>query len=243
MKFPAALVLLADGPPLGSWQVAVVRVDETPAGDASECPRAEQNRQRPMDAFEVTGNVRPVVPAAGSPLAGVVNPAGPDGPAVAGGPVGPCETPSPSSCGVLEPLEHSVLLQADPAGQHAAVGTLPLSDCYPAGPYFAGGPVGPDVLSIVLEPLDDSVLIHADPAEQHAAVGMLSSSDCYPAGPAGPYVAGGPVGPDVSFIVLEPLEHSVLDHTDPAGQHYLQVLEPLEHLVTQLDSMLMFRIQ
>ena len=43
-KFPAAPVLLADGPLLGSWQVAVVRVDETPAGDASgrECPHAEQ---------------------------------------------------------------------------------------------------------------------------------------------------------------------------------------------------------
>ena len=48
------------------------------------------------------------------------------------------------------------------------------------------------------------------PAGQHAAVGTLSPSDCYPAGPAGTYVAGGPVGPDVSFIVLEPLEHSVL---------------------------------
>ena len=42
--------------------------------------------QRPGDAFEVTGNVRPVVPAGGSPLAGVVDPAGPDGPAVAGCP-------------------------------------------------------------------------------------------------------------------------------------------------------------
>ena len=61
---------------------------------------------------EVTGNVLPVVPAGGSPLAGAVNPAGPDGPVVAGGPVGPCETLSPSSCGVLEPLEHSVLIHA-----------------------------------------------------------------------------------------------------------------------------------
>ena len=63
VKFPAAPVLLADGPQLGSWQVAVVRVDETPAGDVSgrECPRAEQNWQRPLDVFEVTGNVRPVV--------------------------------------------------------------------------------------------------------------------------------------------------------------------------------------
>ena len=35
VKFPTAPVLLADGPQLGSWRVAVVRVDETPAGDAS----------------------------------------------------------------------------------------------------------------------------------------------------------------------------------------------------------------
>ena len=36
----------------------------------------------------------------------------------------------------------------------------------------------------------------------------LSPSDCHPAGPAGPYVAGGPVGPDGSLKVLEPLENS-----------------------------------
>ena len=54
VKFPAAPVLLAGGPQLGSWQVAVVRVDETPAGDASgrEYPRAEQNWQRPIDTSE-----------------------------------------------------------------------------------------------------------------------------------------------------------------------------------------------
>ena len=90
-KFPAAPVLLADGPLLGSWQVAVavVRVDETPAGDASgrKCPHIEQNRQQLIDEFEV-------VPAGGSPLTGVVYPAGPDGPVVAGGPIGPCETSS-----------------------------------------------------------------------------------------------------------------------------------------------------
>ena len=53
MKFPAAPVLLADGPQLGSWQVAVVWVDETPAGEASgrEYPRVEQNRQRPIDGL------------------------------------------------------------------------------------------------------------------------------------------------------------------------------------------------
>ena len=236
VKFPAAPVLLADGPQLGSWQVAVVRVDETPAGDASrpECPGAEQNRQRPIDVSElpcmgemltspeVTGNVRPVVPAGGSPLAGVVNPAGPDGPVVAGGPVGPCETPSPSSEEIQELLEDAVLIRADPAAQHVAVGTLSPSDCYPvgpAGPYVAGGPVGPDVSLKVPEPLEHAVLIHADPAGQHAAVGTLSPSDCYPAGPAGPYVAGGPVGPDDCLQVQEPFEHLVLDRADPAGQH------------------------
>ena len=71
VKFPTAPVLLADGPQLGSWQVAVVQVDETPAGDASgwECPHAEQNRQRPIGLSEVAGNVRPVLPAGGLPLA------------------------------------------------------------------------------------------------------------------------------------------------------------------------------
>ena len=32
VKFPTTPVLLADGPQLGSWQVAVVRVDETLRG-------------------------------------------------------------------------------------------------------------------------------------------------------------------------------------------------------------------
>ena len=45
------------------------------------------------------------------------------------------------------------------------------------------------------------------------------------ANPAGPVVAGGPVG---TLKVLEPLEHLVLDHADPAGQHadIQEVLEP-----------------
>ena len=122
VKFPAAPVLLADGPQLGSGQVAVVRVDETPVGDTSgrEYPCAEQNRQWPshvselhggsgspcvgemLTSLEVTGNVLPVVLAGGSPRAGAVNPAGPDVTVVPGGPVGLCETPSPSSCGILE---------------------------------------------------------------------------------------------------------------------------------------------
>ena len=109
----------------------------------------------------------------GSSLAGVVYPAGPDGPVVAGGPVGPCEMPSPSSEKSQDPLEHAVLIHADPAGQDAAVGTLSPSDCYPAGPavpYVAGGPVGPDDYLQVLEPFEQLVLDHADPAGQHAVI-------------------------------------------------------------------------
>ena len=94
------------------------------------------------------------------------------------------------------PLEHAVLIHADPAGQHPAVGTLSPSDCFPAGPYVAGGPVCPNVSLKVLEPLQHSVLDHAVMAGQHAAVGTLSPSECYPAGPGGPCVAWGPVGPD-----------------------------------------------
>ena len=44
VKFPTAPVLLADGPQLGSWQVAVVRVDETPTGDASVLNRIGNGR-------------------------------------------------------------------------------------------------------------------------------------------------------------------------------------------------------
>ena len=53
---------------------------------------------------------------------------------------------------------------------HAPVGTLSPSDCYPAGPCVAGGPVGPDDYLQVLEPLEQLVLDHADPAGQHAVI-------------------------------------------------------------------------
>ena len=45
----------AGGPQLDSWRVAVVRVEETLAGDASgpEFPRAETNRHRPIDLSDV----------------------------------------------------------------------------------------------------------------------------------------------------------------------------------------------
>ena len=52
----------ADGPQLGPWQVAVVWVEETPAGDASraETPYATTDRRRPIDLSEVAGNDGPV---------------------------------------------------------------------------------------------------------------------------------------------------------------------------------------
>ena len=246
--------------------ISVVRVDGTIAEDTPgrECPHDDRD-WRPRagvtsDGWCVCGWRRCWIAAGrgnaalpgccrkspsgcacwGIPPGGAVNPAGPDGPVVA-------------ITKNLEPLEHSVPDHAGPAGRHIAVGpvgpfrTLSSSHCHPAGPagpYVAGGPVGPDVLFQVLEPLEHSVLDHADPAGQHAAVGRvgpfrtLSSSHCHPAGPAGPYVAGGPVDPDDLFKVMEPLEHSVLDHADPAGQHAViqDVLEPLEHSV--LDTVL-----
>ena len=45
------------------------------------------------------------------------------------GPVGPCGMLSPYAEKIHEPLQHTVLIQADPAGRPAAVGTP--SDCYP----------------------------------------------------------------------------------------------------------------
>ena len=126
-----------------------------------------------------------MLPAGGSPLVVLVNSVGP---------VGPCGMPSPYAEKIHEPLQHSVLIQADPAGRPSAVGTLSPSDCYPvgpAGPYVAGGPIGPDVGFTNPEPVTHTVLVHADPAGQDvSAVGTPSPSDCYPAGPAGPYVAG-----------------------------------------------------
>ena len=269
-----APTLSVEGPQSVPSRISVVRVDGTIAGDTPgrECPR-EVRDWRPragvtspagvsvgggsagslrvggtLPSLDVAGSFLMAVPAGGSPPGGAANPAGPDGLVVADGPDGPCETLSPIFHQNLDPLEHSVLDHAGPAGRHIAVGpvgpfrTLSSSDCHPAvpaGPYVAGAPVGPDDSFKVLEPLEHSVLDHADPAGQHAVVGpvgpfrMLSSSDCHPAGLADPYVAGGPVGPDELLKVLEPLEHSVLDHADPDGQHAVvqDVLEPLEHSV------------
>ena len=115
----------------------------------------------------------------GSPQAGLVNSVGPVG-------------LSSNAEKTLELLEHMVHTQTDPAGQFSAVGTLSPSDCNSVGP------VGlPPHAENTLEPLEHTVLTQTDPAGQFAAVGTLSPSDCYPVGPVGPYVTGGPTGPDV----------------------------------------------
>ena len=111
------------------------------------------------------------------------------------GPVGPCGMPSPYAEKLHEPLQHTVLIQADPAGRPSAVGMLSPSDCYlvgPAGPYVTRGPVGPYVCFTNPEPVTHTVhTVHADPAGQDAsAVGTPSPSDCYPAGPAGRMLQG-----------------------------------------------------
>ena len=90
--FPVTPALLAEGPQLGPWQVAVVRVDDTPAGDSSgqDSPCVTQNRHRPMDIYELPDSLAHTI--------------------VEGGPVGP---------EVKEPLALLVLDHTDPAGQQA----------------------------------------------------------------------------------------------------------------------------
>ena len=140
-----------------------------------------------------------------------MNPAGPDDPVVAGGPVGPCEMPSPYSEKTQEPLEHAVLIQADPAGQSAAVGTLSPSDCYPAGPYVAGGPVAPGDWLQVLEPFEQLVLDHADPPRQHAVI----------------------------LDTAEPLEHAVVENIlDGRPMEGIACPELLEYSLRLLDATL-----
>ena len=121
--FPVAPVLLAEEPQLGLWQLAVLRVDETPAGDSSEqdSPCDTQNRHRPMDMYGLPNSLAHTVdvgPEGIEPLALLVrdhaDPAGQHAVIQNSllGHVGP---------GVKEPLALLVLDHADPAGQHAAI--------------------------------------------------------------------------------------------------------------------------
>ena len=61
--FPVAPALPVDEPQLDSWQVAVVRVDETPAGDSSEqeSPCDSQNWSRPMDTDNLPNSLVHIV--------------------------------------------------------------------------------------------------------------------------------------------------------------------------------------
>ena len=68
------------------------------------------------------------------------------------------------------------------------------------------------------EPLEQTVLTQTDPAGQFAAVGTLSPSDCYPVGPVGPYVTGGPAGPDVYITDPNSWTHMIRMPPDPVGQ-------------------------
>ena len=92
--FPVAPALLAEGPQFGPWQVAVVRVDETPAGDSSgqDSPCATQNRHRLMDIYELPDSLAHTV-VEGALLVQKVK----------------------------EPLALLVLDHADPAGRHAVI--------------------------------------------------------------------------------------------------------------------------
>ena len=88
------------------------------------------------------------------------------------------------------------------------------------------------------------VRMHADPAGQDAAAtGTPSSSDCYPAGSAGPYVAGGPVGPDVylpahavDLDIAESLEYAVVENIlDGRPMEGITCPELLEYSLGLLD--------
>ena len=139
--FPVAPALLVDEYQLGSWQVAVVRVDETPAGDSSEqdSPCDTHNRHRPMDMDDLPNSLAhtvvqggPVGPQGIEPLALLVHnhavPAGQHAVIQNSllGPAGPI---------VKEPLALLVFDHADPAGQHAATqSTTSLWERLPAQP-------------------------------------------------------------------------------------------------------------
>ena len=155
--FPAMPALLAEGPQLGPWQVAGVRVDETPAGDSSrqDFVCATQNRNRPMDIYELPGSLAHTV--------------------VEGGPVGP---------EVKEPLALLVLDHADPAGQHAVIQNTPsLLEHLPAQPEpsLCGGlverisdgePTAPQVPDTTL----DSQLTERITYLEHLALGVSLDS-------------------------------------------------------------------
>ena len=205
--FPVTPALLAEGPQLGLWQVAVVRIDETPAGDSSEqdSPCDTQNRHRPMDIYELSNSLAhtvveggPVGPEGIEPLALLVcdhaDPAGQHAVIQNSllGPVGP---------GVKEPLALLVLDHADPAGQHAATqNTTSLLEHLPAQPEpsLGGGLVerisdGEPTARQVPGTTRDSQLMEGITYLEHPALGVSLDSR-----------------PMEGSSCLEPMEQSIL---------------------------------
>ena len=91
-----------------------------------------------------------------------------------------------------EPFRLMVHEQTDPAGQFCA-GKLSPSDCYPVGPVglvATGGPVDPDVYYTNPNLLTHVIRTPTDPDGQNATTGLV-----------GPYVGGGPVGPDPYLLM------------------------------------------
>ena len=144
--FPVAPALLVDEPQLHAWQVAFVRVDETPAGDSSkqDSPCDTHNRHRPMDTDNLPNSLAhivvqggPVGPQGIEPLALLVrdhaDPAGQHA-------VIQNNLLGPAAPRVKEPLALLVLDHADPAGQHAATqSTTSLWERLPAQPELSRG--------------------------------------------------------------------------------------------------------
>ena len=235
--FPVASALPIEEPQLDSWQVIVVWVDETFAGDFSEqeSPCDSQNRRRPMDMNNSLNSLVPTV--------------------VQGGPVGPQRK---------EPLALLVLNHADPVGRHAVVQKKLLG---PAGPkvieplallvlmnnsltslvhtVVRGGPAGPQRK----EPLALLVLNHADPVGRYALVQKKLL------GPAGPKVKeplallvlidADPAGQrDAIYYTTSLWEGSLAQPEPPDGDRLVEVISDKESTVCQvpgsaLDSQLM----
>ena len=175
-RYTTTPVPLAYGPQFGPWRVAVVRVEETPAGECfwigvSLClKRISKGRLTCLRLLEMV--VQRYCPP--PPRAGLMNFVGPAG-------------LSSHAEKTLEPLQLMVHAQTDPAGRFFAAGTLSPSDCYPVGPVgpdATGGPVGPDVYITDPNSLKHVARTPPDPDGQDAAAtGTPSPSDCYTAGP------------------------------------------------------------
>ena len=135
----------------------------------------------------------------GSSSVGTTNPACPEDPVVAGGPVGPCGTLSPLFHEVLGPLEHSVLDHAGPAGQHVAVDkSVPLSATSGGDLELARALLEVGVLPVMVTPIvDPEVGSSMTPAEYPVPpipeLSLVASVPLEVASPASP-AGGSPVG-------------------------------------------------